>query len=309
MIQYTSDKVFGTPSYYVQNLMANNVGTRVLKVEQNSPYKYEQTKVKPEVCQVGMGTWGTQVSFKDEGYTDDKGNALPATLELTQTDIRGTWKVEGDEIKQTSNEENCIRLNPGKITSDGYIYKVRAKKDAGNEGFLVIFNYVDPQNYCWLNLGGWNNTQHGIEQIVNGAKAQIATCPGKVEANKWYDIELKVVGDSIFASVDGKEIFATQLKANTLPGIFSTATLDEKTGEVILKIANTSTENTTAKINLQGKEIKDGKLIRLSAKNGLEENTIDNPTNVYPVENFVTTEKNGATVEIPASSLNIIRLK
>ena len=63
------------------------------------------------------------------------------------------------------------------------------------------------------------------------------------------------------------------------------------------------------KINLQGKEIKNGKLIRLSAKNGLEENTIDNPTNIYPVENNVTTEKNGATVEIPASSLNIIRLK
>lgn len=28
MIQYTSDKVFGTPSYYVQNVMANNIGTR-----------------------------------------------------------------------------------------------------------------------------------------------------------------------------------------------------------------------------------------------------------------------------------------
>ena len=60
---------------------------------------------------------------------------------------------------------------------------------------------------------------------------------------------------------------------------------------------------------VQQSPIKNGKLIRLSAKNGLEENTIDNPTNIYPVENYVTTEKNGATVEIPASSLNIIRLK
>ena len=108
---------------------------------------------------------------------------------------------------------------------------------------------------------------------------------------------------------DGKEVFSTKLKANTLPGIFSTATLDEQTGKVILKIANTSTEHMTAKINLQGKEFKNGKLIRLSAKNGLEENTIDNPTNIYPVENYVTTEKNGATVEIPANSLSIIRLK
>ena len=309
MIQFTSDKVFGTPSYYVQNLMANNVGTRVLKVNQTNPYKYGDVQVKPAVCRVGMGTWGTQVSFEDKGYTDANGNALPMTLQELPTDVRGTWKVDGNIIKQTSNGESCIRLNPGEITSEGYIYKVRARKDAGNEGFLLIFNYVDDKNYCWLNLGGWNNTQHGIEQIVDGAKGQVATVSGNIETGRWYDIELKVKGDSIFASLDGKEIFATKLRANTLPGVFSTATLDENTGEVILKVANTSCENTTAEICLQGKTISNAKLIRLSAKNGKEENTIDNPTNVYPTETFVTTSTDGAVVEIPANSLNIFRLK
>lgn len=309
MIQFTSDKVFGTPSYYVQNLMANNIGTRVLKVNQTNPYKYGDVQVKPAVCRVGMGTWGTQVSFEDKGYTDANGNALPMTLQELPTDVRGTWKVDGNIIKQTSNGESCIRLNPGEITSEGYIYKVRARKDAGNEGFLLIFNYVDDKNYCWLNLGGWNNTQHGIEQIVDGAKGQVATVSGNIETGRWYDIELKVKGDSIFASLDGKEIFATKLRANTLPGVFSTATLDENTGEVILKVANTSSENTTAEICLQGKTISNAKLIRLSAKNGKEENTIDNPTNVYPTETFVTTSTDGAVVEIPANSLNIFRLK
>lgn len=309
MIQFTSDKVFGTPSYYVQNLMANNVGTRVLKVNQTNPYKYGDVQVKPAVCRVGMGTWGTQVSFEDKGYTDANGNALPMTLQELPTDVRGDWKVDGNIIKQTSNGESCIRLNPGEITSEGYIYKVRARKDAGNEGFLLIFNYVDNKNYCWLNLGGWNNTQHGIEQIVDGAKGQVATVSGNIETGRWYDIELKVKGDSIFASLDGKEIFASKLRANTLPGVFSTATLDENTGEVILKVANTSSENTTAEICLQGKTISNAKLIRLSAKNGKEENTIDNPTNVYPTETFVTTSTDGAVVEIPANSLNIFRLK
>ena len=309
MIQFTSDKVFGTPSYYVQNLMANNVGTHVLKVDQQNPYTYEQPKVKPATCRVGMGTWGTQVSFEDKGYADADGNALPMTLQELPCDVRGQWKTEGGLIKQTSNEESCIRLNPGQITSDGYTYKVRARKDAGNEGFLIIFNYVDPQNYCWLNLGGWNNTQHGIESIVGGAKAQIATTAGKIETGKWYDIELKVKGDSIYASLDGKQIFAAQQKANTTAGLFSTATLDEKTGEIILKVVNTSNENTMAKVDVKGKDVAEGKLIRLTAKNGLEENTIDNPTNVCPVESYITTTKNGTELEIPAYSLNIIRLK
>ena len=309
MIQFTSDRVFGTPSYYVQNIMANNVGTRVLNVKQDNPYSYGEVQVKPAVCRVGMGTWATQASFEDKGYTDAEGKALPMTLQELPTDINGDWKVDGGIIKQTSNGESCIRLNPGEITADGYIYKVRARKDSGNEGFMLIFNYVDDKNYCWLNLGGWNNTQHGIEQIVGGAKGQAATVSGTIETGRWYDIELKVVGDSVYASLDGKQIFATKLRANTLPGVFSTATLDENTGEVILKVANTSSENTTAEICLQGKTIKGAKLIRLTAKNGQEENTIDNPTNVHPTETFVTTSSDGGVVEIPANSLNIFRLK
>lgn len=309
MIQFTSDRVFGTPSYYVQNIMANNVGTRVLNVKQDNPYSYGEVQVKPAVCRVGMGTWATQASFEDKGYTDAEGKALPMTLQELPTDINGDWKVDGGIIKQTSNGESCIRLNPGEITADGYIYKVRARKDSGNEGFMLIFNYVDDKNYCWLNLGGWNNTQHGIEQIVGGAKGQAATVSGTIETGRWYDIELKVVGDSVYASLDGKQIFATKLRANTLPGVFSTATLDENTGEVILKVANTNSENTTAEICLQGKTIKGAKLIRLTAKNGQEENTIDNPTNVHPTETFVTTSSDGGVVEIPANSLNIFRLK
>ena len=265
--------------------------------------------MKPAVCRVGMGTWATQASFEDKGYTDANGKVLPMTLQELPTDVHGDWKAEGGVIKQTSNGESCIRLNPGEITADGYIYKVRARKDSGNEGFMIIFNYVDEKNYCWLNLGGWNNSQHGIEQIVDGAKGQAATVSGKIETGRWYDIELKVMGDSVYASLDGKQVFATKLRANTLPGVFSTATLDEHTGEVILKVANTSSENTTADIRLQGKTISSGKLIRLAAKNGKEENTIDNPTNIYPTETFVTTSSNGAVVEIPANSLSIFRLK
>lgn len=309
MIQFTSDRVFGTPSYYVQSMMFNNIGTRVLPVTQEFPYTYAEKKMKPAVCRVGMGTYSTQSSFQDLGYTDDKGNDLPATLELNPVDISGKWTVSGNTISQTANGKDCIRLNPGTITSDGYIYKVRARKDSGKEGFLVIFNYVDNRNYCRLNIGGWDNTRSAIQQTIDGGRSELASAPVKIEQGRWYDVELKVVGDSIFAKLDGKQIIATKLKSDVKPGVFSTATLDEKTGEVILKIANTSNENTTARVCLNGKSITEGKVVRLSSKNGTDENTVDNPTNVYPVESFVTTNGNGVELEIPSTSLNIIRLK
>lgn len=308
MIQFVSDRVFGTPSYYVQNVMFNNIGDKVLNVTVDNPYSYDvDYKLKPEICQVGVGTWATQCSFKDASLTDNGKTLTGETVK--DINIKGDWTEANGELSQTSNEDATIRLNPVRFNAQNYTYKVRARKNSGDEGFLIIFNYVDPKNYCWLNIGGWGNTQHGIEQIVNGGKGQMAIASGHVETGKWYDVELNVKGDSIYAKLDGKQIFATRLKPNVTPGFFATATKDSKTGEIILKIANTNIEGTTAKISLDGKTIKNAKLIRLTAKNGSEENDIDHPTNVYPTTTVIPVNSDSIELEIPASSLNILRMK
>lgn len=308
MIQFVSDRAFGTPSYYVQKMMFNNIGDKVLNVKVDNPYSYDVAyNLKPEICQVGVGTWATQCSFKDASLTDN-GKALTGET-VKDINIKGDWTEANGEVSQTSTETATIRLNPVRFNAQNYTYKVRAKKNSGDEGFLIIFNYVDPKNYCWLNIGGWGNTQHGIEQIVNGGKGQMATVSGHVETGRWYDVEIDVKGDSVYAKLDGKQIFATRLKPNMTPGFFATATKDSKTGEVIVKLANTNIEGTTAKVSLDGKTLQNAKLIRLTAKNGSEENDIDHPTNVYPTSTNVPVHGDSIELEIPASSLSILRLK
>lgn len=308
MIQFVSDRAFGTPSYYVQKMMFNNIGDKVLNVKVDNPYSYDVAyNLKPEICQVGVGTWATQCSFKDASLTDN-GKALTGET-VKDINIKGDWTEANGEVSQTSTETATIRLTPVRFNAQNYTYKVRAKKNSGDEGFLIIFNYVDPKNYCWLNIGGWGNTQHGIEQIVNGGKGQMATVSGHVETGRWYDVEIDVKGDSVYAKLDGKQIFATRLKPNMTPGFFATATKDSKTGEVIVKLANTNIEGTTAKVSLDGKTLQNAKLIRLTAKNGSEENDIDHPTNVYPTSTNVPVHGDSIELEIPASSLSILRLK
>lgn len=308
MIQFTSDRVFGTPSYYVQNVMANNIGDKVLKVSVDNPYSYNtDLRLKPATCQVGVGTWGTQASFKD-GAIIVAGQPATGT-NVSKTDVNGDWTVAGGEVRQTSGKESCIRLNPTRFTADSYTYKVRARKDGGNEGFLVVFNYVDAKNYCWLNIGGWGNTQNAIEQVKDGGKGQLATAKGHVETGRWYDVEITVKGDSIYASLDGEQIFATKLKPNMTPGFFATATEDSHTGEVIVKLANTNILPTTARISLGGKQMANAKLIRLTADSGTAENDIEHPTNVYPTTQDLPVNSDVLELEIPASSLNILRIK
>src|SRR5574344_658087 len=66
MIRYNSAQVMCTPSYYTQQLMAENIGDYVRKVNQSNPYKDEPVvEIAPKTLKVGVSTWGTQASFDD----------------------------------------------------------------------------------------------------------------------------------------------------------------------------------------------------------------------------------------------------
>ena len=302
MIRFNSSRVMGTPSYYVQMLMPQNIGTQVVKVRQENPYKIKKQKqLTPKESRVGFATWGTQASFKHPSQQPNAGKP---------EFITGDWQFNAQEgvLSQTSNHQQCVAMLDTPV-SDHYTIKCRARKDGGDEGFMIVFNYVDPQHYCWVNFGGWDNTQHAIEQIGGTGKIQTAMKPGKVETGRWYDVTLTVAGDSVKAWLDNDLVFDEVLKHNTSLGVFSSATIDETTGELIVKVVNSQEEGTTAKLNLQNFDVKSAKLIRLHANDGEDENSLSNPTNISPTQHELSPNGNTIEVELPAFSLNIIRIK
>ena len=320
MIRFNSSRVMGTPSYYVQQLMPQHMGTQVVKVVQNNPYKdviereqsqagfdsAEREQARPELKgnvrkpltpkqnRVGFGTWNTRATFeadKDMEY------------------VYGDWQKEGNTVRQKGHKEGTLCIEKNIINSDHYICKFRARKDEGAEGFIIIFNYVDDKNYCWLNFGGWTNTQHAIEQISTGGKFLTDSKRGHIEAGRWYEITLQVNGDSVKAWLDKEMVFNTVLKHDNTKGIFSSATIDDNTGELIVKVVNTSDEATTATLNLSHFAPVSASVVRLVANDGMDENTLDAPTNIHPVEQLLSPMKDNVLLDVPAYSLNIVRIK
>ena len=56
--------------------------------------------------------------------------------------------------------------------------------------------------------------------------------------------------------------------------------------------------------------IKEAVVTRLTSQKGTDENTFETPTKIYPVDETLSPLSNGAvTLDIPAYSLNIVRLK
>ena len=301
MIRFNSSRVMGTPSYYVQMLMPRNVGTQVVKLSQTNPYEGTAFRkpVTPAKSRVGYATWGTKASYTHM-------DPLPKTGKPEY--VSGDWQLANDVLSQTGMREQCVALCTAEV-GDHYTVKCRARKDGGREGFIIVFNYVDPQHYCWVNFGGWGNTQHGLEQINGSGKSQTATKRGRVEAGRWYDVTLTVSGDSVKAWLDNELVFDTVLKHETSTGVFSSATVDDQTGELIVKVVNSQSEGTTARLNISNFAVKSAKLIRLRANTGYDENTLQQPTNISPTEHELSPECNTVDVELPAYSLNIIRIK
>ena len=300
MIRFNSSRVMGTPSYYVQSLMPKHLGTQVVKVEQNNPYKVQsRVRVTPQESHIGFATWRTKASFTHP-------DPLPKT---GQPDfISGDWMLNSQGyVSQTSTQEQCVAVCKAKV-GDHFTAKLRARKDGGDEGFIVVLNYTDADNYCWINFGGWGNTQHGIERISGGGKSQIATKPGKIEAGRWYDVTLQMAGDSLKCWLDKELVFDTVLKGDVLPGVFSSATIDEPSGELIVKVVNTQTEATTARILVSNFKMKDARQIRLAANDGMAENTLQEPTRIHPTCHQLSPNGDELEVNVPANSLNIIRI-
>ena len=295
MIRFSSSRVMGTPSYYVQQLMPQHLGTQVVKVHQDNPYKDKVCKpLTPKQNRVGFGTWNTRATFetdKDMEY------------------VYGDWQKEGNTVRQTGHKDATLCIEKNIIDSDHYTCKFRARKEEGAEGFIIIFNYVDKNNYCWLNFGGWTNSQHAIEQISNGGKLLTDSKRGHIEAGRWYDVTLQVNGDSVKAWLDNELIFDTVLKHDDTKGIFSSATIDDASGELIVKVVNTGDEATTARLNLKNFKPTSAYVVRLAANDGMEENTLDTPTAIHPVEQLLSPENGCIPLDVPSYSLNIVRIK
>ena len=295
MIRFSSSRVMGTPSYYVQQLMPQHLGTQVVKVHQDNPYKDKVCKpLTPKQNRVGFGTWNTRATFetdKDVEY------------------VYGDWQKEGNTVRQTGHKDATLCIEKNIIDSDHYTCKFRARKEEGAEGFIIIFNYVDKNNYCWLNFGGWTNSQHAIEQISNGGKLLTDSKRGHIETGRWYDVTLQVNGDSVKAWLDNELIFDTVLKHDDTKGIFSSATIDDASGELIVKVVNTGDEATTARLNLKNFKPTSAYVVRLAANDGMEENTLDTPTAIHPVEQLLSPENGSISLDVPSYSLNIVRIK
>jgi alpha-L-arabinofuranosidase len=307
MINFDSANWYGIPSYYVQQMFSENRGDQSLPVSVDCP----PAAIAPPHGRIGVGTWNTGSEFKDIQVTSPDGKILLAPdfskgSEDWKKFGEGEWKTADGALQQTA-EKPFVRAVAGDITWTNYTLTLKARKNSGREGFLVLFHISGDEDRNWWNIGGWDNSQDGIEfgRTIDGK-------PSHIETGRWYDLKLEVNGTHVKCSIDGTVIHDLDVVTQgKIPSLYAAAATDEKTGDLILKVVNASAEPLTTELNLNGEKnlSGNGSAIVLTSENPTDENTLADPAKVSPKTEAVNYSGTTLTRAFPGNSFTVLRLQ
>ena len=133
----------------------------------------------------------------------------------------------------------------------------------------------------------------------------------------WFD-NLRSFGtpsyyvQKLFASNLGTRILPLSIgesARNAQNGIYASASLDEKTGEVILKAVNSNTAARPVRISVAGAEARgSARAMTLASGDLAAENSLDKPLNVVPAERTISITGDRIEIDLPAYSLTVFRM-
>ena len=286
LINFNATDVYGTPSYYVQEMFSRNRGDVVL------PIDLEVEATPPEVLparngKVGVGTWNTQSEFRDIKVIKDGQTLYASDFETGAkewTPVGGEWKLVDGYLRQAAGGSNR-RAVTGDSTWSDYTYTLKARKLGGAEGFLILFSVKSGEDFVWWNIGGWGNTRHAIEVGSDGGKSIAGKeVTGSVETGRWYDVRVELKGQNVKCYLDGNLIHDLTYDDTAPKSLHVVAGRQISSGDIILKIVNVSKYAVATAMKLKGvaSVSPSATSVLLTSTDVRDENSLEEPRKVVP---------------------------
>jgi len=303
LIGFDAQSSFGSPSYYVQKMFAENRGDQVLPVRIETPPQ-AAVALPPPSGKIGVGTWTSAAEFKDFRVTraDTVG---PIDFKTG----KGTWSIKDGALRQ-SDDHGEYRALAGDDGWTDYTYSFKARKLSGDNGFVAVFHYRGGEDYLRWNIGGWHNTAAAIEQIADGMTTSISpSVPTTIETGKWYDVRIELAGRNIKCYLGAKLIIeAVDALQPPLPTLFAAASRENAGGQVILKVVNTAATVQPAQILLGGAaDVAKSAAVEVLTGQPSDMNTIQTPEKIVPRRQDITDAAPDFVHDFPPYSVSVMR--
>jgi alpha-L-arabinofuranosidase len=306
LINFDSYRWYGLPSYYVQEMFANNQGTVTLPVKvENAP------SINPPYSsgRIGLGTWLNAAEFKDLKVVAPDGKILfKADFSKNIDDWKkigqGQWSVEDGVLRQSAIAQNVTAF-VGDTNWTDYTITLKARRLSGENGFQIYFHCKNVFQRIRWDIGGYGNSVNMMDMGITSV-----SMPSNIEIGRWYDIKIVIKGNNVKGYLDGKLLQEVGDARTAVKSLCASAARDEKSGDIILKVVNASAQALKTQIDLKGAKglTGDGKAIVLTSTSPLDENTLEEPTKVSPKTETLSISDDTITRSFPGNSLTIIRI-
>lgn len=303
MIWFNNHEVYGTANYYVQKLFMNHQGDRLLAIEADGFTVPQEIVSKPIIG-------GITLAVKDSSARYDH-----ITLRNNDTGELKTFGGLSKVVSAMSDADSsgvfASRLELGATDWEHYTLNLKAKQTGGHKGFIVYFGEVDEKNHLYWEIGGWQNQDATVCSIVRERNSCLTQSLFAVEPEVEYNLMLEVSGRKIRTFIDGELINETEDKLPVIEPLYYTASVEQSTGDIILKTVNVQGTAVAAEIVLGDleKESLNVEVYELSGYNLEDENNFENPTLVSPKQTGFQTKGCSFSYEFPKQSVTIFRMK
>jgi alpha-L-arabinofuranosidase len=308
-VYFDNYRSYGTPSYHMFTMFGHHRGSELLPVQLDSPVHY------PVISgAAGPGTLNTTAEFKDIRIHKD-GKTLwqykPGRSLLPEQNAGGEWQAADNTLRQTDPRGETAFIK-GQTDWTGYTISLKARVTGDDGGLMVVFGDQgargDQQDYYMWNL----NHKDGfcVERQVGWTRHDLGwPIAGKIEKNRWYSIRVELDGAIIRCFLNGKLIHA--VSPRPVPEVVATASQDNETGHIIVKMVNTSPNIHLINLRLVGvnEDLLEGTATVLTSKNKADENSLANPQKVAPVERSVQLGSPDFLYTLDRHSVTVLRLK
>jgi alpha-L-arabinofuranosidase len=309
LIWFDNLGAYATPNYYVQQLFSHHRGDVVLPVEIDDERPPETARGR-----VGLATSGCSAEFKDLRVARN-GELLLGSESLDDvaklTTFGGNWSVNDGVVRQTDRRASG-RLLFGDPSWADYTLGLKVRKVAGRSGLGVIVRNSDGGSYLQWTLGGWGNKQHGIHSALATHSEDIPVAvqaPGSIEPDRWYDVRLELAGSRVRCYLDGQLVHDLEIPPPDVPRLIATASRDNQSGEVILKVVNPTADATEVDLDVRGVTniARDGRQIVLQGAPE-DENSVAEPNRIAPTAGRFDVPGTKFQHRFGPNSLSILRL-
>lgn len=290
MIWFNNHQVYATANYYVQKLFMNHQGDRLLKAELNVANISEPKNI-PITGKITLSSDKTCVQYYN--------------IKLKNNDT-GEEKLYDGLYESTGVDP----IDLDETDWENYTLSLTAKKISGIRGFHICFGKKDDANRLSWEVGGWQNQDVVVCADVNGRNSCLTQSLFVVETDREYQLDLEVSGRAIRTYIDGKLFNQTEDKLPIIEPLYYSASIENDTGDIIIKVVNVQENSVTAELNLADMELGTFtvKVFEMTGYDLGAENSFESPELIVPKQKDFILNSNRFTYEFSKQSITVFHI-